>query len=102
MTQYFKEQTDFGNDGFERNNSEENPLKEFMEEKSSYLGNEKFESIMRKNYEIYTLGAAIILDRDPQTVLNVHEQRKSMVESVDPLLKKCVRLDSIFLMIISR
>jgi len=68
MTQYFKEQTDFGNDGFERNNFEENPLKEFMEEKSSYLGNEKFESIMRKNYEIYTLGAAIILDRDQRTV----------------------------------
>ena len=68
MIQYFKEQTDFGNDGFERNNSEENPLKEFMEEKSSYLGNEKFESIMRKNYEIYTLGAAIILDRDQRTV----------------------------------
>ena len=39
-----------------------------MEEKSSYLENEKFESIMRKNYEIYTLGAAIILDRDPSIV----------------------------------
>ena len=39
-----------------------------MEEKSSYLGNEKFESIMRKNYEIYTLGAAIILGRVPRTV----------------------------------
>ena len=38
-----------------------------MEEKSSYLENEKFESIIRKNYEIYTLGAAIILDRDPRT-----------------------------------
>ena len=46
-----------------------------MEEKSSYLGNEKFESIMRKNYEIYTLGAAIILDRDT----TVHGQPKTCI-----------------------
>ena len=46
---------------------EANPLKEFMEEKSSYLGNQKFESIMRKNYQIYTLGAALILGTDLRT-----------------------------------
>ena len=41
-----------------------------MEEKSSYLGNEKFESIMRKNYEIYTLGATIILGRVPGMLID--------------------------------
>ena len=42
-------------------------MKEFMEEKNSYLGNEQFECIMRKNYEIYTLGAALILGTDLRT-----------------------------------
>ena len=106
LTQYFKEQTDFGNDGFERNNPEENPLKKFMEEKSSYLGNQKFESIMRKNYEIYSLGAALILDRVSWIYQSSRDSpglsSKRARKSVDPGIKKCVRLGSIFLLIILR
>ena len=55
----YKEQTDFGNDKISERGSDKHSR--FMQEPSSYIGNGNFEKIIRKNYEIYTLGAKIIL-----------------------------------------
>ena len=54
----YKEQTDYGNDSISSNC--EDPLRNFMEEKSTYP-NEDYAREIQKNYQIYTRVADLIL-----------------------------------------
>ena len=54
----YKEQTDYGNDSI--TGSIKDPLRDFMEEKSTYPSQEYAQEI-RKNYQIYTKVADLIL-----------------------------------------
>ena len=56
----YKEQTDFGNNEFLRNPSDD-PCESFMKEENSYPKSEKFESVIEKFYKIYFQGRFILI-----------------------------------------
>ena len=56
----YKEQTDFGNNEFLRNPSDD-PCESFMKDENSYPKSEKFESVIEKFYKMYFQGKFILI-----------------------------------------